>query len=305
MKISVVVCTYNREKYILDSLTSLRDQTFEESLYEIILVDNNSTDTTALKCLEFGQSASHLNYHYYKETKQGLSYARNRGIALAKGEIIVFLDDDAVASKTYLEEIMFFFETHPSVSALGGRIFPKYEVSKPEWMPDVLTPLFSIIDLGDVDKPFRSGKYPIGANMAFRSSVFELCGDFNTELGRTGKNLMGGEEKDLFYRMQQQSLSVWYAAKPWVYHIIPESRMTKEFLKNQALGVGMSEKQRTRFSIEKRMVSYAKECVKWIGSVLYFFFFVLQFQFHKAFIIILFRLWVSTGLLFGNKKSAR
>ena len=137
MKISAVVCTYNREKYILDSLTSLRDQTLHESLYEIILVDNNSTDATALKCMEFGQNATHINYHYYKETKQGLSYARNRGIALAQGEFIVFLDDDAVASKNYLEEIVSFFDSHSEVSAIGGRIFPKYEQPKPVWMPDV------------------------------------------------------------------------------------------------------------------------------------------------------------------------
>ncbi|MFW5850695.1 MAG: glycosyltransferase [Bacteroidota bacterium] len=305
MKISAVICTYNREEYILDSLMSLRDQTLDRSEYEIILVDNNSTDATPLKCMEFSRSVSdvNLNYHYYHETRQGLSYARNRGIECAQGEIIVFLDDDAVASQTYLEEIVAFFEQHTNVSAIGGRIFPKYEKPKPSWMPEVLTPLFSIINLGEKDKPFRSGKYPIGANMAFRRSVFDVCGGFNTELGRTGKNMMGGEEKDLFYRMQQHNLFVWYAAKPWVYHIIPESRMTKDFLKNQAIGVGMSENKRTQFSIGKRMFSYAKECIKWIGSLFYFFFYAVQLQFHKAFIIMQFRFWVSSGLLFGNKKS--
>ncbi|HPH15918.1 MAG TPA: glycosyltransferase family A protein, partial [Bacteroidales bacterium] len=96
MKLSIIVSTYNRESYILDALMSLKDQSCNYGDYEVLIIDNNSTDTTPLLCMQFLQQKGELQAHYYKETMQGLSYARNRGIALANGEIIAFLDDDAV-----------------------------------------------------------------------------------------------------------------------------------------------------------------------------------------------------------------
>ena len=72
MKVSIIICTYNRESYILDSLMSLKDQSSNYYNYEIIIIDNNSTDSTPLLCMEFLQQKGDLNVHYYKETQQGL-----------------------------------------------------------------------------------------------------------------------------------------------------------------------------------------------------------------------------------------
>lgn len=300
MKISAIVCTYNREQYILDVLTSLSDQTLESSLYEILLVDNNSTDATPLLCMDFAQYKGDVQFHYYKETKQGLSYARNTGIENAQGEYVVFIDDDAVAAKEYLAEIVSFFDTHQLVGAIGGRIFPKYEAPLPHWMPYYLTPLFSILDLGERNKPFSAGKYPVGANMAFRKSVFADCGMFNTDLGRTGKNMMGGEEKDVFYRIQKLHIQVWYVAKAWVYHIIPQQRMTKEFIRAQACGVGVSERFRTKSSSWQFAGSIVKECAKWGVSLFISLFYLFLLQASKAGMMLRFRWWVTKGLLVGN-----
>jgi glucosyl-dolichyl phosphate glucuronosyltransferase len=301
MKISAIICTYNREAYILDALTSLQDQSLDPSLYEIILVDNNSTDATPLLCMDFSRHTKQgIQFHYYKETQQGLSHARNRGIVLARGEYVAFLDDDAVACKAYLQEICDFFEHHSSVDAIGGRIFPKYEQEPPSWMPSYITPLFSILDLGEIDKPFSSGNYPVGANMAFRKEVFAKSGLFNTELGRTGKNMMGGEEKDLFYRIQKHSCAVWYAAKPWVYHIIPAQRMTKSFIYAQAIGVGVSERRRT-YKTAAYIMSVCKELLKWGASFLLALQYLILAKPGKARMILLFRVWVSQGL-FGIKQ---
>jgi len=296
MKISAIICTYNREEYILDSLTSLRDQSLSRKDFEVILVDNNSTDNTALISMQFAQQKEDLQFHYYKETKQGLSHARNRGIELAQGEIIVFLDDDAVACKEYLTEIVSFFTQNPEVGSIGGRIFPKFEAIPPKWMPHHLTPLFSIIDLGDSPKPFSTGKYPVGANMAFRKEVFEVCGAFDPNLGRTAKNMMGGEEKDLFYRLKEHNFSVWYAPKPWVYHIIPQTRMTKSFIKAQAIGVGQSERQRIAGTFFTKLISFIKEFMKWGASFVLAFYYSLSAQFSKAAMLIKFRWWVTSGM---------
>ena len=297
MKVSVIVCTYNREDYILDALMSLKDQSADYSNYEVLLIDNNSNDRTPLICMQFAQQKGSLNYHYYKEPKQGLSHARNRGIELATGEIIAFIDDDAVASKHYIQEIIAFFNENEQVGAIGGRIFPKYETQKPVWMPNQLTPLFSIIDLGEKNIPFKSGKYPVGANMAFRKSVFNTCGNFNIALGRTGKNMLGGEEKDIFYRIISHSILVWYAAKPWVYHLVPQSRTTKIFIKQQAIGVGQSERLRTTTSVKQRLLSITKELLKWLATFVLCLHNVLLLSPRKAAMLIAFRWWVSGGLL--------
>lgn len=297
MKLSIIVSTYNRELYILDSLMSLKDQSSSYDSYEVIIVDNNSTDTTPLLCMQFLQQKGELHAHYFKETSQGLSYARNRGIAVAKGDIIAFIDDDAVACRDYVSNTIAWFNAHPHCAAIGGRIFPKYETKCPLWMPRALTPLFSILDMGEKPQSFSNKSYPVGANMAFRKQVFETCGVFNTQLGRTGKNMLGGEEKDIFYRIRQKQLQIWYVPNVWVYHIIPAQRTTKEFIVKQAIGVGQSEYYRCKPHTAMYMVSIGKECVKWAGTKILAFVLLIQAKPQQAAMLIRFRYYVSMGLL--------
>lgn len=297
MKLSIIVSTYNRESYILDALMSLKDQSCNYGDYEVLIIDNNSTDTTPLLCMQFLQQKGELQAHYYKETMQGLSYARNRGIALANGEIIAFLDDDAVACRDYVSNTIAWFESHPQCAAIGGRIFPKYETSCPTWMPEALTPLFSILDMGETAKRFSGKHYPVGANMAFRKHVFDECGVFNTQLGRTGKNMMGGEEKDIFYRIRQKQLQVWYVPHIWVYHIIPSQRTSKEFIFKQAIGVGQSEYYRSKSNKTMYIASLGRETIKWAGTTILALVLLIQGKPQQSAMLIRFRYYVSKGLL--------
>lgn len=298
MKLSVIICTYNRAKYIYDLLQSLVNQTFNKSDYEIVFVNNNSNDNTDEICKNFQTENKGLNFYYFNETKQGLSHARNRGITEAKGEILIFIDDDALACKKYLEEISAFFKQNVSASAGGGKILPKYENKRPVWMSKFLEPVMSVINLGNNIKQFPPGKFPIGANMYFRKKVFEETGLFNTELGRTGKNLLGGEEKDIFNKLRKKKGLIYYLPKPWIYHIIPESRLTAAFIKKQASGIGQSEKIRA-LDIKKTEIykSYLKEVFKWGASLFLFLFYVINFSPAKAKMIIMFRYWVTNGML--------
>ena len=104
MTISFIICTYNREKYIYECLSRLAKNTVHES-WEIVLVNNNSTDHTAAECERFKKDYTPKNYRYVVETQQGLSFARNRGIAEAKGEWLVFLDDDAMVETDYIAHV--------------------------------------------------------------------------------------------------------------------------------------------------------------------------------------------------------
>jgi len=295
-KISIIICTYNREDIIGKCLDALSIQSCSENNYEIVLVNNNSSDSTEQICLNFKNDNKDIDFNYFVETKQGLSAARNRGIKEAKYNLLAFIDDDAMACEGYAQEVIRFFNRNGTAVALGGKILPMYETVRPKWMSKYLEPLMSVIDLGDKDREFPKNKFPIGANMVFRKSVFNEIDGFNENLGRTGKNMLGGEEKDLFNRIKQRNGLIWYSPKPWVYHHVPDKRLTVEFVKKQALGIGFSEKIRT-LNIGKAELfkSIFKEILKWGASIVLFLFYSLTFQFSKAGMIVRFRYWVSKG----------
>jgi glycosyltransferase involved in cell wall biosynthesis len=299
INISVIISTYNRERYILKCLDALKEQTLNNSYYEIIIVNNNSTDNTHLFCSNFIKENENINLTYVIEDNPGLSWARNRGIKEAKGNVLVFLDDDAFAPDHYLKEIFNYFNNiEKTASAFGGKILPKYESSKPKWMSSFLMPLMSIIDLGNSIKEFPSNKYPIGANMGFKAKLFKKYGGFNTSLGRKAGSMMGGEEKDLFNRLRDGNEKIVYLPNAWVYHLVPDSRLKKSFIKKQALGIVNSEKTRTQLI---NMMTYYRrimlEIMKWFATVMLAFYFIFRFQLSKAVMLVKFRFWVSKGLL--------
>ncbi len=298
---SIIICTYNRQEYIKKCLESIRNQGFSKENYELVIVNNKSTDNTDRICREFISESedSGLNITYVTENQQGLSYARNRGILEAKGEMLIFLDDDAFADEQYLKSLNeFYVQNKNSMSAYGGKILPYLESEKPNWMSSFLMPLMSVIDLGSKVKPFSKGKHPIGANMGVKAEVFKKYGAFNTELGRVGKNLMGGEEKDLFDRIRKHNEKIIYLPDAFVYHVVPDSRLTGDFIKKQALGIGVSERVRVSNKKQGSLKSlYFMESLKWGVSLILFLFYTLTLQYPKAKMIIKFRSWVTKGIL--------
>lgn len=296
MIFSIVICTYNRKNLLKETLNSLIKQSFDHDLCEILIVDNNSTDGTENICSDFIKDNPGIHIRYVLEENAGLSYARNRGIKEAQAELISFIDDDVIVSRTYASEVINFFKNHPTALALGGKILPNYESEKPKWMSVFLEPLMSVIDLGKKERIFPKGKFPVGANMIFKKDVFDKIGLFNTNLGRKGKNMLGGEEKDIFNRINKIEGEVWYSPKPWIYHYVPDNRLTKDFIKKQALGIGFSEKVRAKdIGAKELIISGIKELIKWGATILLFFFYGLKFQPVKGVMIIRFRYWVSSG----------
>ena len=123
--ISIIICTYNRQDCILRPLEALKEESFKD--FEVILVDNNSSDRSPELIKDFCQKYPDFPLHYFLETRQGRSYARNRGLNEARGEILVFLDDDALPHKDYLENLSRHLMELPEVSAFGGKIEPLFE----------------------------------------------------------------------------------------------------------------------------------------------------------------------------------
>ncbi len=299
--LSVILCTYNRDKYLYNVLKSIAENDLDPNQYEIVLVNNNCTDNTESECQRFQHDFPNVVLRCFKETQQGLSYARNRGIQEAKGDLLVYVDDDALVNEAYLRTYADFFAQHPEADAAGGPIIPQYETSEPAWMSHYIKMLLTGYKYnGEQVKEFAPNDYPGGGNAAYRAAVFQQVGLFNVDLGRKGNNLFASEEKDIFDKMRTAGMRIFYLPNAILYHLIPETKLSDAYLIRLSQSIGKSEKLRTS-AISK--AKYAKrlfsELVKWGGTLVLWVSFALKGQTSKGNKLILFRKNVTKGLL-GN-----
>lgn len=297
--LTVIICTYNRAKYIGPLLESLAANDLAKSEYEILLVDNNCTDNTRAICDAFAAAHKDVRFRYVVEPEQGLSAARNKGIKEAKGDIIVYVDDDALVDAHYLRDYAEWFAAHQETMACGGPIEPLYETEEPKWMsPYTKALLTAWMNYGDKVREYPKGRYPGGGNAAYRKEVFDKVGLFNTALGRKGGNLMGSEEKDIFDKMHALHMQVLYLPTPVLHHCIPQAKLEKDYFDRLTLQIGISERQRTlAISKSKYFKRLFSECVKWGGTIVLLCGYTISFHPVKGWKLILFRRNVTRGLL--------
>lgn len=297
--LSVIICTYNREKFLYDALCHVAKNDIPVNDYEIVLVNNNSTDNTERECNRFAKDFPKIQFRYFVETKQGLSHARNRGIDESKGDVLIFLDDDSFVKPDYLSNLKRQLDKHPEAMAFGGKITPLFESGEtPKWLCKWTYSWVSAIDKGENVVPFEGGSYPIGANMGFRKECIDLCGNFNTELGRNKKNLMGGEEKDIFNRVRAKNMTILYFPDIHVEHVIPPQRTTRDYIVKMGQGIGMSERLRTlKISKWKYLKRLVMEGVKWGASFVLWLVYAIKLRPIVGNMLILFRWNVTRGLM--------
>ena len=279
--LTAIICTYNRAKYIGPLLESIAANDLPKEGYEILLVDNNCTDNTREVCDAFMVKHPDVNFRYTVEPEQGLSAAKNRGIKEAKGDIIVYIDDDALVDPWYL------------------RTYSEWLAAQPEWMtPYTKALLTAWMNYGDHVREYPRGRYPGGGNAAYRKSVFEQVGLFNTALGRKGGNLMGSEEKDIFDKMHALKMQVLYLPSPILHHIIPQAKLEPDYFNRLTIQMGISERQRTLdISTLKYLKRLFSECVKWGGTIVLLCLYTISFHPAKGWKLIQFRANVTKGLL--------
>lgn len=303
--LSVIICTYNRDKYIFNVLKSIADGTFPSSKYEIVLVDNNSCDNTQTECSRFTEAYPDIHFHYLFEPQQGLSYARNRGIRESHGDILVYVDDDALVNTEYLSTYADFFHRNANAVAAGGPILPQYDgCEEPPWMSHYTRQLVTgKLFLGEKERLFPKGAFPGGGNAAYRRTVFDVVGLFNVDLGRKGNNLIGAEEKDLFDKMSSRGMQFYYLPNAILFHLIPPHKLTKDHFVRLTYGIGQSERMRTlAIGKGKYLRRLGAEFIKWCGTVVLFFKFLLWGNPQKGTRLLLFRYHVTRGLLFPATK---
>jgi len=235
IRISVVVCTHRNPLLLNKTLESLSVQTIGRGLYEVIVVDNNSGDSTK-------QVVDHYpEVRYVFEENLGLSHARNTGVQAARGDIIAFIDDDAEASAGWLEALLKIYEAIPDVWAVGGKVLPIWDAAKPDWITEDKFRQLSLVDWGNVPRALGWPERIIGTNCSFRRQVFTDIGFFDTGLGRIGTVLLGNEDTEIQQRIHALGHSVYYTPDAVVHHHVPASRMTREYFKRRSEGTIFSQ----------------------------------------------------------------
>jgi glucosyl-dolichyl phosphate glucuronosyltransferase len=295
-KISLVICTYNREKFLPVALKSLTAITTDKNIFEIVLINNNSTDSTETICNEFIRNNQELQTQYHVETQRGLSAARNRGIKESRSELISFLDDDAEVTPEYVDIALNFFASNPNIDAMGGKIIPIYETGEePKWLSKSLWGLVTKVDWGNKTRKYPYSKYPAGASMVFRKKVFAEIGLFNTEL------FLRSDDKFIFRRMEEKGKLFLYYPKFIAYHHIDAFRVTFESVKKISLIVGASERVRLQNAgITKNTNKIVEYILKLAAAIIIAIGFLFKLEFEKAEYIIKNR-WLTLLGYFNTK----
>lgn len=235
IEISVIVCTHNRATTLALTLHSLAFQTVDPSRYEVIVVDNNSTDNTK-DVVECSAAFDAPRVKYVFEARQGLSYARNAGIESAHGEIVAFTDDDVELSPSWVASIFSAFQKY-ACAAVQGRTILHCEVCLPSWLPDEYLDFLARVDRGPADVVWDGPL--IGANMAFRKNVFERFGLFDVSLGVGQAGAY--EETEFSHRLRgDPTIRVYYVGSALSVHKIPAGRLSKSYFRKRLYLQGFS-----------------------------------------------------------------
>lgn len=240
MKASVILPTKDRGVLIEKTINSLLSLDFPIADFEILLIDNLSSPDNQLH-LQSLQAKYPEQIRYIRENKLGLNNARNCGIANAQGEILVFLDDDALVPSYWLTNILKYFAQDAQVYALGSKVIAQFTSPAPDWIDQRLGLYISNFDRGEQAEKLFYNEYPRGANMAFRREAFSKFGLFRDCFDRKGKSLMSYGDIEMCYRLDHGGYTVLYVPDAEVLHLIRGDRLNEAWFQKRFYWQGRSE----------------------------------------------------------------
>jgi glucosyl-dolichyl phosphate glucuronosyltransferase len=244
MTVSILVSTFNRAALLRETLEHLKRQHYEPG-DELIVVDNASTDSTrdviATAAAEF-----QVPLRYLHEPVPGKSWALNRAIAAAGGEILALTDDDVLVADDWLRTLRQIFQQNPQIGLVGGRVDPRWEQPAPTWLRvddggqyNGMSAPLALLHYGDAqDLGERSA---VGANMAVRRGIVQQVGGFATQLGRRAGTLLCGEDHDLCARVFSAGFRCEYRPELRVRHWVPAARLTLRYFVRWFFWSGITE----------------------------------------------------------------
>jgi glycosyltransferase involved in cell wall biosynthesis len=227
MSVTITIQTYNRAEELRRTLVSLSQiDTDGVPCYEVLVVDNNSQDHTpevvdGLLPLFAGA------LRYVRETRQGLSHARNRAIAEARYEIVAFLDDDVNVDRGWLRALVSAYQ-RGDYAAVGGRAYLVYPGPRPSWLNDENEGLLTKVDYGPVSRAALPEEL-YGVNLSFKRVWLRLTGGFRVDLGRIGKCLLSSEELEVLERVAQNGGKLLFEPAASVGHRVPIERLNRRW----------------------------------------------------------------------------
>jgi glycosyltransferase involved in cell wall biosynthesis len=287
--VTVLICTYNRADFLGEALDSLACSRVSDLRWDLIVVDNNSTDATRA-VVESRVAGYPVPLRYMFEPAQGKSHALNAGLAATTSTFVLFTDDDVVVDEDWIEASCRRMIADPSIDYTGGPTRPIWEAPCPSWIDRERTDLWgtlAILDYGS--EPFifeERRRVPLGANMAVRRSLIERIGGFDPELGRKGDSLLGQEQAEFFCRSRAAGARGSYEPDMALRHHVPARRLTRAYFRRwwywkgvsksrleqlhptTELGVDLS--QVSRFSGVPRFMigTAARDVAGWIGALI-------------------------------------
>jgi glycosyltransferase involved in cell wall biosynthesis len=236
--VSIIVSTYERCELLAEALESILTQD-DSPPYEVIVVDNNSTDRTSELVTAVAKSAAN-KVRYLFEPRQGVSYARNTGILKARAPIIAFFDDDVRVSRNWVATIRKTFEENPEIDCIGGPVFPLWESEPPTWLTRRHWAPLALQDYGDREFPVDQDNRLclLSANLAFRRAALDRTGLFAHELQRVKGGIGSMEDLELLHRFWRMSLKALYVPELSAVTTVPAERMTRSYHRRWHSGHG-------------------------------------------------------------------
>jgi len=247
---SVLICTYNRADLLAETLDSLALNRTGSLRWNVIVVDNNSTDHTR-HVVTNRTDRYPVELVYLFDPRQGKSNALNTGLAATDASIVVFTDDDVRVTEGWLEASCRAMLDDSSIDYTGGPVLPLWEHPCPAWLDTERHDLWgtlAILDYGPEPFVFEDRRrVPLGANMAVRRSLIDKIGGFDPDLGRRGASLLGQEQAEFFCRSRAAGARGLYVPTMAVKHHVPASRLTREYFRRWWYWKGVS-----KFRLEER-----------------------------------------------------
>jgi glucosyl-dolichyl phosphate glucuronosyltransferase len=240
IRISAIICTLDRADYLRAALASLARQTAPPDAFEVIVVDNGSTDHTPAVLAAVRAALPALVV--VTEPRQGLSHARNAGLAKARGDVVAFLDDDAEAEPDWLAALIACFDGGAHRPAcVGGPVTALWDAPRPHWLSASMLPYLTVIDWGLPAGELPPECFIAGVNIAFDRDQLRSLGGFPTALGRVGTNLLSNEELVVQRLLRAAGGSCRWEPSVRVGHHVHPSRLRRRWFLRRYYWQGVSD----------------------------------------------------------------
>jgi glycosyltransferase involved in cell wall biosynthesis len=239
MLVSVALCSWNRSALLRETLEQFTHLEPPNGFdWELVVVDNNSTDETPEVLAEF---ATRLPLRSFREPSPGKSNAANLAVREARGEYILWTDDDVLVANDWVRQYVAAFRRYPDSDVFGGRIDPWFEGTPPRWLAQgfrAIAGVYAAMDLNLPGGPAPESFYPFGANMAIKRSA-HLNHPFDSRIGPQPGSSIRGEEWMLVRDLRRDGKQVVWVPEARVQHFIPQARQTEAYVRDWFYGSGL------------------------------------------------------------------